>query len=50
MGATQTEISHIGLPKGEGLRIISVHENSPLSGKVLPFFDFIVDAVPSQEP
>lgn len=30
MGGSQSEITNIGLEKGEGLRILKVKENSPL--------------------
>jgi hypothetical protein len=31
------------------LRILSIKLNSPFDGKVEPFFDFIVDAIPLVE-
>lgn len=48
MGGNQSEISSIGTAKGEGYRIISVKLNSPLDGQVDPFFDFIIDAIPTK--
>jgi hypothetical protein len=44
MGTGQSEVSLIGLAKGDGLRVLEVRGDSPLEGKLEPFFDFIIDA------
>lgn len=48
MGGGQSDISLIGIKKGEGYRIMKVKPNSPLDGKIDVFFDFIIDVIPQQ--
>jgi hypothetical protein len=50
MGTSQSDVSAIGTAKGEGYRIISLRNNSPLDGKIDIFFDFIIDAISEKEP
>lgn len=50
MGTGQSEVSLIGLAKGDGLRVLEVRGDSPLEGKLEPFFDFIIDAEACTEP
>ena len=50
MGGNQSEISNIGIAKGEGYRILNVRPNSPLDSHVDIFFDFIIDAIPLKQP